>query len=100
MSDEVLTLEREYREAHGAMRFGWTGRKIIKREHTHIQELRSVFMWQQKDGDIWYWMVQFESTKSDSPTKTRSYTIWGNEIYGFRKAEDWLECKLTLEMEN
>jgi hypothetical protein len=93
MSDEKRTLRREYREAHGTMRFGWSVAKLFNLDEPVLRELRAVFMWQQNDDDGWLqWMVRCTSTNPE-----QSFTRWGDLEQCLAEASQWLECTVVME---
>jgi hypothetical protein len=93
MSDEKRTLRREYCEAHGTMRFGWSVAKLFEFDDPVMRELRSAFMWQQKDDDDWWqWMVK--CTRTNPP---HTYTCWGTQEQCLAEASKWLECTVVME---
>jgi hypothetical protein len=93
MSDETRTLKREYREAHGVMRFGYSVAKLFNFNDAVLLELRAVFMWQQKDDDdYWQWMARCTSTNP-----VQSFTRWGDLEQCLAEASKWLECTVVME---
>jgi hypothetical protein len=91
-SDEKRTLRPEYREAHGAMRFGYSLQKLFEFDDS-TREIRYVFMWQQKDDDDWWqWMVQ-----CGIHIPPQSYTRWGTQEQCLAEASKWLECIAVME---
>jgi hypothetical protein len=91
---EKRMMKREYREAHGAMRFGWSAAKLFNFDDAVLREVRSVFVWQQEYGNTSsVWMVRCTSSNPE-----QDFTLWGSPVQCFKDAEEWLECNLDMEL--